>query len=195
MVQKWKLQVNSRKTQVVDFHRGPSVEHTQFKFHCGDSEIFVVDKCKYLGLVFSEFLDYRQMAKLLAQSAHRALGLLVAKSNSHGDMPFTCFSKLYDHLVQLIIDFGAATWGHRNFACIEEVQQGASRYYLGVGRKTSLAGLYGKTDGKQPQHCIWICVACQWSCLTRMEESWSNRKVFVGSVGKKNWTVNVRSYF
>ncbi len=106
---------------------------TQFKFHCGDSEIFVVDKYKYLGLVFSEFLDYGQMAKLVAQSAHRALGLLVAKCKSHGDMPFTSFSKLYDHLVQPIIDFGAATWGYRNFAYIEAVQYRASRFYQSVG--------------------------------------------------------------
>ncbi len=69
------------------FRRGPSVEPSQFKFHCGDSEIFVVDKYKYLGLVFSEFLDYGQMAKLVAQSPHTALGLLVAKCESHGDMP------------------------------------------------------------------------------------------------------------
>ncbi len=120
--QKWKLQVTSQKTQVVHFRQGPSLERRQFKFHCGDSEIFVVDKYKYLGLVFSEFLDYGQMAKLVAQSAHRALGLLVTKCKSHGDMPFTCFSKLYDHLVQPIINFGAATWGHRNLACIGAVQ-------------------------------------------------------------------------
>ncbi len=87
-------EVNSQKTQVVHFRRGLSVECTQFKFHFGDSENFVIDKYKYLGLVFSEFLDYGQIAKLVAQSAHRALGLLVAKCKSHGDMPFTCFRKL-----------------------------------------------------------------------------------------------------
>ncbi len=27
-------------------------------FHCGASEIFVVNKYKHLGLVLSEFLDY-----------------------------------------------------------------------------------------------------------------------------------------
>ncbi len=114
---KWKLQVNSQKTEVVHFHQGPSVERTQFKFHCGDSEIFVVDKYKYLGLVFSEFLDYGQMTKLVVQSTHWSLDLLVVKCKSHCDMPFTCFSKLYDFLVQPIINFGAATWGHRNFTC------------------------------------------------------------------------------
>ncbi len=110
-------------------------------------------------------------------------------------MPFTCFSKLYDHLVQPIIDFGAVIWGHRNFACIEAVQYRASRLYLGVGRKTPLASFYGETGWKQPQHHIWICVACQWCRLARMDESRLNQKVFVWSVGKKNWTVNVRSYF
>ncbi len=136
---------------------GPSIKCTQFKFHCGDSEIFVVDK---YGLVLSEFLDYGQMAKVVAQPAHRTLGLLVTKCKSHGDMPFTCFSKLYNHLVQPIIGFGAATWGHRNFARIEAVQYRASRFYVGVGRKTPPASLYGETGWKQAQHHIWICVGC-----------------------------------
>ncbi len=35
--QKWKLQVNSQKTQVVHFCRDPSVDQTQFNFHCVDS--------------------------------------------------------------------------------------------------------------------------------------------------------------
>jgi len=193
--QKWKLQVNYQKTQVVHFRWGPSVECTQFVFHCGDSKISVADKYKYLGLVFSEFLDYGQMAKSVAQAAHRAIGLLVAKCKSHSDMPFTCFSKLHDHLVQPIIDYGAATWGHRNFASIEAVQYRASRFYMGVGCKTPLASLYRETGWKQPQHHIWICVAHQWCRLARMDESWLNWKVFVWSVGKKNWTVNVRFYF
>ncbi len=113
---KWKLQVNSQKTQVVHFCLGPSIECIQFKFHYGDSEIVLVDKYTSLELVFSAFLDYEHMAKLVAQSAHRALGLLVAKCKSHGDMSFTCFSKLYDHQVYPIIDFGAATPGYMNFA-------------------------------------------------------------------------------
>ncbi len=41
------MQVNSQKTQVVHFNIGTNAKHSQFKFHCGDSEIFVVDKYKY----------------------------------------------------------------------------------------------------------------------------------------------------
>ncbi len=85
--------------------------------------------------------------------------------------------------------------GHRNFDCIEAVQYQATRFYLGVGWNIPLARLYGETGWKQPQHRIWICVAHQWCRLARMDESLLNRKVFVWSVGKKNWMVNVRSYF
>ncbi len=38
-------------------------------------------------------------------------------------------------------------------------------------------------------------MARQWCCLARMDESRLNQKVFVWSVGKKDWMVNVRSYF
>ncbi len=54
--------------------------------------------------------------------------------------------------------------------------------------------LYGESGWKQPHH-IWICVAHQWCCLTRMDESQLNKKVFVWSVGNKNLMVNVRFHF
>ncbi len=58
-----------------------------------------------------------------------------------------------------------------------------------------MESLYGETGWKQLQHHIGICVARQWCRLARMNESRLNRKVFVWSVGKNNWMVNVRSYF
>ena len=50
-------------------------------------------------------------AKLVAQSAGRALGLLIAKFKSLGGMPFDVYSKLYDSLVWPVIAYGAALWG------------------------------------------------------------------------------------
>ena len=55
-------------------------------------------------------LDISVMSKVVAHSASRALGLLIAKDKVMGGMPIDCFSKCYEVIVQAIIDYGAAIW-------------------------------------------------------------------------------------
>ena len=49
-------------------------------------------------------LDFKATAELVAKSAHRALGLLIVKSKAYGGLPFNCFKKLYNSLIQPIIN-------------------------------------------------------------------------------------------
>ncbi len=68
---------------------------------------------KYLGLILTEFLDYHITASIVAKSAgRRALGLLIAKYKAFGGLPYNCYTKLYNSLVQPIIDYGSSVWGH-----------------------------------------------------------------------------------
>ena len=69
-----------------------------------------------------------------SQSAGRVLGLLMSKDNAFGGMPFECFSKCYDALVQSVINYGAAIWGSSNFSSISAVQNRACRFFLGLGK-------------------------------------------------------------
>ena len=59
------------------------------------------------------------MTKHVANSAGRALGLVIAKFKSAGGLPFSTFTKLYDIMVWSIIDYGALVWGFRSFSCIQ----------------------------------------------------------------------------
>ncbi len=93
------------------FRRGPSVPRFLFKFMCGNNQLQIVDKYRYLGLIFTDFSSYDDMAKSVAQSATRALGLVIAKCKAHGGIPFNVFKQLYDALVQPIINYDA-------FVCI-----------------------------------------------------------------------------
>ncbi len=61
---------------------------------CGTSIVSITDKYVYLGLTLTEFLDYSVMAKIVSQSASRALGLLIAKYKSLGAMQLNVFRKL-----------------------------------------------------------------------------------------------------
>ncbi len=97
----------------------------------GGEIINVSDKYKYLGLVLTEHLDYDTTASIVAKSAGRALGLLIAKFKAYGGLPYDCYIKLYDSLVQPIIDYGSAIWGTKDSSCINAVQHRACRVFYG----------------------------------------------------------------
>ena len=70
-----------------------------FEFKCGLSKIDVVPLYKYLGIWFDEHLDYQNFATATAESARKALGLLISKSRQFSNIPFEAFSSLYESLV------------------------------------------------------------------------------------------------
>ena len=111
------LIINFDKSKAVHF-RALGRARTEFNFVCGNSSLELVDHYKYLGIVFTEHLDLMQMSKIVAQSASRALGLLISKSKSLGGMPYECFTKCYDTTVQSIIDYSAAIWGTKSISSI-----------------------------------------------------------------------------
>ena len=62
------------------------------------------------------------MAKSVAKSASRALGFLICKDKALGGIPFECFTKCYNSLVQPVIDYGSSVWGTNGYSCVETVQ-------------------------------------------------------------------------
>ena len=94
----WGLIINFDKSKAVHF-KAVSSARIKFNFVCGNSSLELVDQYKYLRIVFTEHLDLLQMSKIVAQSASRALGLLISKSKALGGMPYECFTKCYDTTV------------------------------------------------------------------------------------------------
>lgn len=99
--------------------------------------IYTVDKYVYLGITLTESLNYDVTAKVVAQSAGRALGLLIAKYRSIGGMPYDVFTKLFETLVWPVISYGASIWGFKSYTCINAVQNRALRFYLGTEKPLS----------------------------------------------------------
>ena len=116
-----------------------------------------VDKYRYLGLIFTEYLDLSVMSKSVALSATRALGLLIAKCKAHGGLPYSVFTQLYDALVQSILDYGASVWGVKDFSHIKTIQYRAGRYFLGVGRYTPNNAVLGDMGWKEPSERVEMC--------------------------------------
>ena len=75
------------------------------------------------------------MVKMIAQSASRALGLLIAKDKTLSRIPYQCFSKCYDAIEQSTLNYGAPIYYDTSaFSCIDAVQNRACRYFLGLGK-------------------------------------------------------------
>ena len=70
---KWRMIVNTDKTQIVQF-RLKKVQKTNFKFHLGGNELLVVNNYKYLGVIFDQFMDKHANGNGFADCASRALG-------------------------------------------------------------------------------------------------------------------------
>ena len=84
----------------------------------------------YLDITLTELLDYDIIAaELIAQSASRTFGLLIAKYKNMDGIPFYVFTKLFDSAVWPIISYGAAIWGSKPFMCINAVQNRAMRFF------------------------------------------------------------------
>ena len=181
------MNINSTKTKIVHY-RNKSANKTRYPFHCGDHKIAVCDKYKYLGLWFSEHLDLSYMARQVAASAHRSLGLLIAKSKC-ADFSFECFTKLYDSLVQPIIDYGACVWGHSECKYAEGVQNRAMRFFLGVPCKTPTTAVIGEMGWLASHVRLWTCISRQWCHYSNMEDDRLNKHVFKWAVNSKskNW--------
>ena len=106
----WGLTINYLKSKALHV-RAASAPRTEYNFVCGNSPLELTDQYKYLGVIFTEHLDFMQMSKVVAQSASRALGLLISKDKYFGGMPYECFTKCYDATVQSVIEYSAAIWG------------------------------------------------------------------------------------
>ena len=92
------------------------------------------------------------MAKTVAKSASRALGLLISKDKAFGGMPFKCYTRCYDALVQATINYGAGIWGTMVYSCIEAVQNRALRYFLGLGKYAPNLAINGDMGWHMPAH-------------------------------------------
>ncbi len=94
--------------------------------------------------MFNDHLDKNMMAKSVAKSANRALGLLIAKYKDFGGMPHDGFTKLYDSLVAPGIEYAAAIWGHKEFSSISTISKTEQVEFIwGVSKFTPNSAVSG----------------------------------------------------
>ena len=141
---KWNLNVNISKTKAMIFSKGKK-DFTKFKFTYQDIQIDIVEKYKYLGIIFHFNGNLKHAADDLYNKRLKASFSFRKKFSNFSELPFSISMKLFDTLIKPIITYGSEIWisDYRiNLASvdklpIEKLQHKMLKQVLGVNRYTS----------------------------------------------------------
>ena len=75
-------------------------------FYCGPTDIDLAKTLTYLGFLFHEHNDLTVNAQALAQSASKALSVLLCKTRNFGGLGTATYSELFHTGISSILDYG-----------------------------------------------------------------------------------------
>ena len=106
-LRKWKLELNTEKTQVIVFNKSGRL-FNKFKLYYDNSQLAVVSEYKYLGLTIrsSGIIDYENLCKKGLKAT-----FLMKKKLSFDEMNGQLGLKLFDSMLRPIICYGSEVWG------------------------------------------------------------------------------------
>lgn len=197
---KWRLELNLEKTKIIHF-RLKSTKQTVFPFMYCNQPVLVINRYKYLGLWFDEYLHLDVMVKEVAKAATRALGAVIAKVKCQGGMTYQCFTRLYESLVEPVLLYGAAIWGYKDHGLINTVQNKAARFFLGVSPRSPNMAIIGDIGWTTVKGKQYIEIARFWLRLRSFNPLRITSKIFKWSLRlanvykKHNYEYQVRQLF
>jgi len=175
---KWRLKINYAKTNVVHF-RNRRKPRTSYIFKYADVQLETVDRYKYLGIYFNEFLNFTSSADVLAESSGRAMGGIIGKFKSIRNLTYDIFLKLFQTGVIPIMDYCAGVWGFNDNNAIDIIQNRAMRYFMGVNKFAPTHVLYGDLGWIMPKYRRWISIVRLWNRLVSMEDGRITKRIFL----------------
>lgn len=175
------------------FRRSKNCARTRISVKYGDHEIEQVDSYKYLGVTIEETITFSTSYVELANSASKALGAIINKSKHHRDIGFKTFDKLIQSCVFSIMDYGAEVTGLRSHHSLEDVQNRAARFYLGVNKFCPLPCLNLEMGWLTCYRRRHLCVIRYYNRLVNLESGRLPRKIFMSSRNNQgSWAFKVR---
>ncbi len=85
--------------------RTKSQAQTDFDFKLGNKSLEIVNKCKYLGVIFDSSLNFETTADFFAKSGGRALGAICSKFRSNKGLGYKTYTKFFRTGVTSILDY------------------------------------------------------------------------------------------
>lgn len=94
----------------------------------------------------------------LAKAIGRALRKIISSIYNYKDFRFKSYKKLFYFCVIPVLDYTSSFWNFKKFQSINNVQNRAVRYFLGVHRFATTWSVYGDTEWIPSQYRLWINV-------------------------------------
>ena len=192
----WRLRFNMDKTNIVHF-RKPSVQCTSFPYTLGSEYVKYADCYRYLGLTISEHLDYTVGTTILNKASSKALGRVTSKFLVLNGLSHSTYKAMFNCMVCPVMDYSAAIWGCKEYACFNTTQHRAMRSFLGVGMQTPVAAMYSDLKWCPPHIRHKLAALRYWWKLTHQPSYRLSRKIFdwdysLALNNKSCWSTDVK---
>ena len=181
----WQLDINEAKSNIVHF-RKPTWPRTEFEFTFERKLLNIVTEYKYLGLYLNEFMDFGKSVAYLAASGTRALGAIRNKLYNIKNVRYAVYSKLFQTGVTPILDYCSAIWGFKLHKCIQDVQNKAMRYYMGVHKFCPLAAMEGDMGWNSSLVRSQLNMISFWNHLVTLENNRLPKQILLYNISNRN---------
>ena len=140
----WKLKINVDKTKIMIFSKG-KIKTDKLIFTINNTQIEVVDKYKYLGIMLNFNGNLKHVAEHMYNKSIKAIFSLKAKIMNYDNINNKLLLKLFDCLIRPILTYGSEIWIY-DFNVKESVLEKLPfeklhnkfcNYFLGVHRRLS----------------------------------------------------------
>ena len=152
-----------------------------------------------MGIVIDENLDFNTTAKVLANSAGRALGGIISKYKKLRGLGFNTYTTLYEAGVTPILDYCSGVWGSQKFGQIDAIQNRAIRFYLGIHRFAPNLAINGDVGWISSQVRRKVNMLRLWNRMMKLDSERLTKKVFMWDWNRRksvgNWSSDVYNIF
>ena len=126
-----------------------------------------------MGVHINENLDFTATvtADTLSKAGGRVLGAVISKIQSHKDVGFKTYSKLFS-------DYCSGVWAFKQFDKIEMIQNRAIRYFMCVHRFTPILAITGDMCWVTSTHRRLVKLLRLWNRRVCMDNTRLIRIVF-----------------
>jgi hypothetical protein len=173
----WHMKINMTKSKVTHFRKqGTPPSNSEFKL--GNAKLEYVEKYKYLGVIFDEFLTFEQHTQAMAESGGSALGAIITKYKKLENMGYDTYTKSFETSICPVINYGSEVWGYIKNSKSDSVQIKGMKVFLGVHRFAANVAVEGDMGWYPNRIKRTLNVLRYWNRIVQMKNDRLTKKVF-----------------
>ena len=192
----WGMTISIEKSKVMVFRKGGRLNRND-RWRIGNQCLEVVDKFRYLGLVFSSTGKWVNHFKCTKVSAKKALAGLRKLTGKLGGIPLKLGLHLFESLVTPILLYGSELFGFKVHDALSSLPNQFYRHLLRIPPGSASAGLYMCLDKPTINSLAIERAVGYWLKLLKMPEDRLPKIAYkyqcrLADLGKPSWVSDLR---